>query len=161
MRGNAAAQRIADTATDIGPAGDDAQYGNGLVNARAAVAGLGGGAPPPEAGLPGAAAWHRPPQRLAGRMRAACCARASRSAWSRRAAGRVSVRAKSRGKRIAGGSRAVPTTTARTVRAKLNKRGRRLVRRVLRRRTKAVRARIVIRLPGESRDRVLRVRVVR
>ncbi len=161
VRGNAAAQRIADTATDIGAAGDDAQYGNGLVNARAAVAGLGGGgggAPiggGPIGGVaPSASTARRPHAR-----------RVLRKGFAVRvvapAAGRVSVRAKSRGKRIARGSRAVPATTARTVRAKLNKRGRRLVRRVLRRRTKAVRARVVVRLPGESRDRVLRVRVVR
>ena len=41
VRGQAAVRRILDTATDLGPAGDDAEYGNGLVNARAAVAGLG------------------------------------------------------------------------------------------------------------------------
>ena len=41
LRGQAAVKRILDTATDLGPAGDDAEYGNGLVNARAAVAGLG------------------------------------------------------------------------------------------------------------------------
>ena len=43
LRGQAAVKRILDTATDLGPAGDDAEYGNGLVNARAAVAGLGSG----------------------------------------------------------------------------------------------------------------------
>jgi subtilisin family serine protease len=32
--------RIASTATDLGPAGPDATYGNGLINAQAAVAGL-------------------------------------------------------------------------------------------------------------------------
>jgi hypothetical protein len=37
VTGQAAVKRILDTATDLGPAGDDAQYGHGLVNARAAA----------------------------------------------------------------------------------------------------------------------------
>jgi subtilisin family serine protease len=40
VRGQAAVQRILSTATDLGPPGVDAQYGAGLVNAQAAVAGL-------------------------------------------------------------------------------------------------------------------------
>jgi subtilisin family serine protease len=40
VRGQAAVQRILATATDLGPPGVDAQYGAGLVNAQAAVAGL-------------------------------------------------------------------------------------------------------------------------
>jgi subtilisin family serine protease len=45
IRGQAAVERILATASDAGPAGPDAQYGAGIVNARAAVAGLpsGGG----------------------------------------------------------------------------------------------------------------------
>ena len=45
VRGQAAVKRILATATDLGTPGTDAEYGAGLVNARAAVAGLGGGAP--------------------------------------------------------------------------------------------------------------------
>src|SRR5215210_1806981 len=45
VRGRAAVRRILDTATDLGPAGNDPEYGHGLVDARAAVArGAGGGA---------------------------------------------------------------------------------------------------------------------
>jgi subtilisin family serine protease len=40
VRGQAAVQRILATATDLGPAGPDIQFGAGLVNAQAAVAGL-------------------------------------------------------------------------------------------------------------------------
>jgi subtilisin family serine protease len=40
VRGQAAVQRIAATATDLGPPGSDSSYGDGLVNAQAAVAGL-------------------------------------------------------------------------------------------------------------------------
>src|SRR5829696_3791462 len=43
LRGQAAFKRILDTATDLGPAGDDPEYGHGLVNARAAVAAGGSG----------------------------------------------------------------------------------------------------------------------
>jgi serine protease len=41
VRGQAAVKRILATATDLGPAGPDVQFGAGLVNAQAAVAGLG------------------------------------------------------------------------------------------------------------------------
>lgn len=40
VRGQAAVRRILSTATDLGPPGPDAQFGAGLVNAQAAVAGL-------------------------------------------------------------------------------------------------------------------------
>ena len=43
VRGQAAVKRILATATDLGAPGADPEYGAGLVNARAAVAGLGGG----------------------------------------------------------------------------------------------------------------------
>jgi thermitase len=44
VRGQAAVQRILATATDLGTPGPDVQFGAGLVNAQAAVAGLGRGA---------------------------------------------------------------------------------------------------------------------
>src|SRR4051794_18276356 len=47
VRGQAAVRRILATATDLGPPGVDAEYGHGLVDARAAVAGL---APRPGSG---------------------------------------------------------------------------------------------------------------
>jgi subtilisin family serine protease len=43
VRGQAARERILDTATDAGLPGPDAEYGAGIVNAGRAVAGLGGG----------------------------------------------------------------------------------------------------------------------
>jgi subtilisin family serine protease len=43
VRGQAAVQRILATTTDLGAPGPDAQFGAGLVNAQAAVAGLGSG----------------------------------------------------------------------------------------------------------------------
>jgi subtilisin family serine protease len=52
VHGQAAVKRILDTATDLGPAGEDAQYGHGEVNARAAAP---GSAPGPAAARPAAA----------------------------------------------------------------------------------------------------------
>ncbi len=149
VRGKAATQRILDTATDIGPAGDDAEYGNGLVNARAAVAGLGGSAPAggggPSAGAaPGVTAFARAKKRQRGkrirvRVRSAVAGRA-----------RITVRARNR--RIGRRSTALQAGSARTIVVKLNRRGRRMA---------PVTARVRVRLPGESRIRVLRVRVLR
>jgi len=45
VRGQAAVKRILATSTDLGAPGNDAVYGAGLVNARAAVAGLSAGRP--------------------------------------------------------------------------------------------------------------------
>ena len=61
LRGRAVTDRLLATATDLGPAGADAEYGHGLVNARAAVAGL-----QIRPGAPGA-----------GRGRSCACANAS------------------------------------------------------------------------------------
>ena len=55
VRGQAAVRRLLATATDLGSPGVDSQYGAGLVNARAAVAGLGGGSAGPGAGAPAGA----------------------------------------------------------------------------------------------------------
>jgi subtilisin family serine protease len=151
IRGKAATQRILDTATDIGPAGDDAEYGNGLVNARAAVAGLGGtgGGGGPAGGGSGGGQSGQPFARAGKRQRAR---RGIRVRVRSAVAGRVRITVRARGHRIGRRSRALVAGRATTVVVKLSRRGRRMA---------PVLTRVRVRLPGETRARVLRVRVLR
>jgi subtilisin family serine protease len=157
VRGQAAVKRILDTATDLGPAGDDAQYGHGLVNARAALAGLGSGAGGGTGGGPsggaGGGSGVKPFVRVKRRQHA--LRRGVRVRLRSAQAGRVRVRVRSHGRTIARKLRTVPAGRARTVVAKLNRRGRRMARR-----PGALRAKVRVRLPGETRDRVRRLRIV-
>ena len=158
VRGQAAVKRILDTATDLGPAGDDAEYGHGLVNARAAVSGLGsGGAGGGTGGGPsggaGGGSGVKPFVRVKRRQHA--LRRGVRVRLRAAKAGRARVRVRSQGRTIARKLRAVPAGRARTVVAKLNKRGRRMARR-----PGALRAKVLVRLPGESRDRIRKLRIV-
>jgi subtilisin family serine protease len=154
LRGQAAVKRILDTATDLGPAGDDPEYGHGLVNARAAVAGLGGaGGPGGPSGGSGGGTAAKPFVRVKRRQRA--LRRGVRVRLRAATAGRARVRVRSHGRTIARKVRTVPAGRARTVVARLNTRGRRMARR-----PGALRARVRVRLPGESRDRVRRIRIV-
>ena len=155
VRGQAAVKRILETATDLGPAGEDPQYGHGLVNARAAVAGLGSGSGSgggPSGGAGGGTAV-RPFVHVKRRQRA--LRRGVRVRLRAAKAGRVRVRVRSHGRTIARKLRTVPADRARTVVARLNKRGRRMARR-----PGALRAKVLVRLPGEKSDRVRRVRIV-
>ena len=166
VRGSAAAQRILDTATDLGPAGDDAQYGHGLVNAAAAVAGLGGGSPgqpgaPPPGGAPPGGQTAAPPSsaRVLVRVRRAQSSRAVRRRGVRvrlrsLVDGRARVRLTVGGRTIARGSGRLYAGRTRTITVRLTTRGRRLVRR-----DPAFSTRLRARLPGESRERVRRVRL--
>ena len=159
LRGQAAVKRILDTATDLGPAGDDPEYGHGLVNARAAVAGLGsgtggsGGTGGGPSGGAGGGSTLRPFVRV--RRRQAALRRGVRVRLRAATAGRARVRVRSHGRRIARKVRTVPAGSARTLVARLNRRGRRMARR-----PGALRARVLVRLPGENRDRVRRIRIV-
>jgi hypothetical protein len=71
-------------------------------------------------------------------------------------AGRVRVRLRRHGRTLARGGRRVPAGIARTVRVRFTRAGRRRARRAA-----PFSARLVVRLPGESRTRVVRVRIVR
>ena len=157
VRGQAAVKRIVDTAQDLGPAGEDPEYGHGLVNARAAVAGLGsggsGGTGGPAGGGSGGGTALKPFVRV--RRRQAALRRGVRVRLRAAQAGRARVRVRSHGRTIARKSRIVPAGRARTIVARLNARGRRMARR-----PGALRAKVRVRLPGESRDRVRRIRIV-
>jgi subtilisin family serine protease len=148
VRGQAAVRRLLATAVDLGPPGVDSQYGAGLVNARAAVAGLGGSPGAPSgSGSPAAApvrVFVRVKRRQLGRRGIRVRVRSAR-------AGRVRVRVVRRGRLVARGSRVVRAGRASTVVARLNRRGLRLAR--------PFRARVRVRMPGERKWRVRRVSV--
>lgn len=160
VRGQDAVRRILATAKDAGVPGPDSEYGAGIVNARAALAGLrgaGGGGGPTGGGGPSGSG----PSGSAARVR---MARVQRAAYVLRrgilvrctaaGAGRCVVRASVGGRRIASGSRLLRAGRATTVRAALNRRGRALVRRARR-----VRVRVVVRLPGaRAQVRTLMIR---
>jgi hypothetical protein len=155
VRGRAAANRILATARDAGMPGTDAEYGHGIVNASAAVAGLGGGAGGGPGGGPGAPGGGSEAFAKAKRRQRAL-RRGVRVRVRTAVAGRVRVRVTARGRTIARRARRVEAGRTRVVRARLNRSGRRLVRRAA-----PLRARIRVRLPGEARARILRVRLTR
>jgi serine protease len=156
LSGQAVVRRILDTATDLGPAGEDPQYGHGLVNARAAVAGLTSGSGGPGGGPSGGSGGGsglKPFVHVKRRQRA--LQRGVRVRLRAAQAGKARVRVRSHGRTIARRVRTVPAGSARTIVARLNARGRRMARR-----PGALRARVRVRLPGESRDRARRLRIV-
>jgi len=150
VRGQAAADRLRATATDLGAPGNDAQFGAGLVNARAAVAGLGGGA---QGGgtqggtVPGLGPFLRIKRRHGAR---AVRRRGIRMRIRAIQAGRATVRVTSRGRLVARGSRRVRAGRTATLVARLTARGKRV---------RKFRARVRVRLPGERRTRVRAIRV--
>jgi subtilisin family serine protease len=154
VRGQTAVKRILATASDLGPPGDDAEYGAGLLNARAAVAGLGGGAPA-GSGSPGTT--HRalsPFVRVKRRQRArGVLRRGIRLRVRSIRAGRARVRVTAHGHVVARGARRLRAEHTATLVARLTRRGRRMGRR------RAFAARVRVRLPGERRDRVRSIRV--
>ncbi|HEX6736801.1 MAG TPA: S8 family peptidase [Vicinamibacteria bacterium] len=137
VRGQAAANRILATAKDAGPPGPDPEYGAGIVNARAAVAGLSG-----SAGGSGARVWIPRVQRLRSVLRRGIKVRCRAAG-----AGRCRARATRRKRTLAYGSRRVKPGTTVTLYAKPNRRGRAVIRRALRRH-RSLRVRVRITLPG-------------
>jgi subtilisin family serine protease len=156
VRGQAAVQRILATARDVGLPGPDPVYGAGIVDARAAVAGLGR----PAAGGPGggsgsgggvfggAGSAARISLARVQRIRTVL-RRGIRVRCTAAGAGRCRVRVYRAGKRIAAGSHALRAGRAVTVVARLTARGRALLLANLRRRhPRTLRATVYVALPG-------------
>jgi subtilisin family serine protease len=160
VRGQAAVRRILETARDAGPPGEDPEYGRGIVNARAAVAGLAGGSPGGGGGGGGTQGGPGPGSSFistSSRKRArATLRRGIRVRVHSAQTGRATVRVTARGHTIARGSRRVRGGVTRTVVARLTRYGRRLVRRAT-----PIRARVQVLLPGHDTPIVRRIRIIR
>ena len=154
LRGQAVVDRILATARDAGPSGPDPEYGAGIVNARRALAGLDSGGPPGGgAGQPGGGTGSagrvslRSPQRIRRVLRRGVRVRCQASG-----AGRCRVIASRSGRRLASGSRPLEAGRSAVTVARLNRRGRSVLRRALRRR-RALRLGVRITLPGVTAQR--------
>jgi subtilisin family serine protease len=155
LRGQSAVRRMLATARDLGTPGPDVTYGYGLVNARAAVAGLdcrGAGGSATGGDTTGTA---RGSLRISRRLSARRLLRFGLRVRVRSVSdGRVRVRATRRGRTLALGSRNVRAGRATTVVARLTASGRRMARR-----GRPVALRVRIALPGEASPRVVTARV--
>ena len=153
VRGKQAMDRIVATAA---PAGPSLEYGAGIVDAAAAVAGL-GTPPPPDPGDP-----TPPPPAATGSFSTAKSVRARtvrrrgfRVACKAARPGRCLVKVRYRGRKIAAGRADVPAQIATRVVARLNPRGKRRLKGLRRK----LRVRMTIALPGEAaRTRRITVR---
>lgn len=139
VRGADAARRMIETARDVGEPGPDGQYGAGIVDAQAALAGL--GAPPPtDPDPPTGSFTTRDVVTVKGALKKGIRVRCTAVR-----PGRCSVSVLRKGKKIAGGSADVPAGSPITVVARLNKRGKRIVKRV----KNGIRVGVRVTLPGE------------
>jgi len=182
LRGQAATDRLLATARDAGPPGPDSEYGAGIVNARAAVAGLGGsgasgggpggggsggggsggggpggsggsggsgpggGTSPGDGASPGSAARISLRRSLPIRR---VLRRGFRVRCRAPGAGRCALVASRRGRRLAVGTTALRGGRSSVAVARVNRRGRALLRRVLRRK-RSVGVRVRVTLPGAA-----------
>jgi hypothetical protein len=135
LHGQAVVDRILSTTTDAGLPGPDDVYGAGILNARAAVAGLGGGG----GGVtPGFSYKHI--QRIATVMKHGVNVTCRASA-----AGNCKVRVTAGGKLIARGSRSFGGPGRAAVAAKVTKAGRQMLKGA-----KTVKATVVVSVPGAA-----------
>ena len=139
LHGQAAVSRMLATATDAGTPGPDPQFGAGIVNARAAVAGLSGSAASGRASVS-----IRRVQRMRSVLRRGVKVRCRATG-----AGRCRARVTRRRRTLAYGTRRVRPGVTVTVYARPNKRGRRLIRRALARH-RSFRVRVKVTLPGSG-----------
>ena len=129
LRGQDVVHRLLETARDAGSPGPDAFYGAGIVNARQAVAGFppdGVAGPRPRGGGSSSARIKlRSPDRIRRILRRGIRVRC-RAAGS----GRCRVSASRKARRLAAGSKKVTIGRSAVAVARLNRRGRRLLRRL-------------------------------
>jgi subtilisin family serine protease len=153
VRGQAAVQRILATAADAGPPGPDLQFGAGIVNAAAAVAGLGhGGASAGGGSTRGSVGIRlRRTQRIRSVLRSGI-----RIACSADGSGRCRAAVKAGRRTIARGSANVALGKPNIVVARLTRAGAREIRRALRTH-RGVRATVTVTLPGAKLTRKLRL----
>lgn len=145
VRGQAAVRRILATASDAGTSGPDPVYGAGIVNARRAVAGLRGGSSSQPSGRSSAV---RVAVRRHNRIRTVL-RRGIRVRCRAAGAGRCRVVVSRRGKRLGARSKRLRLGRSTLVVVRLNKRGRRLLKRSLRRH-KRITLKVRVRLPGSG-----------
>jgi subtilisin family serine protease len=153
MRGQAAVNRMLATADDAGPAGPDPQFGAGIVDAQRAVAGLtgsGGGA------LSGRSSAARVSVRRTQRIRTVL-RHGLRVRCRAAGSGRCRVAARRSRSKVAAGSHRLRAGRTSTVIARVTRRGRRLLRRALKRH-KRVRLAVHVLLPGASVRRKVTLR---
>jgi subtilisin family serine protease len=124
LHGQKVIDRILKTVTDAGVPGPDSVYGAGILNARAAVAGLGGGSGGGGGGGgAGGSITYRATEKIA-----TVLSKGVRARCHPLTAGRCSVRVAAAGRTIARGSAAVAAGGKVTVVARVTKAGRRLLR---------------------------------
>ena len=146
LHGKAVTDRILATARDAGVPGPDDVYGAGILDAKAAVAGVGGGSGGGAGGGSGgggstgaAGISYAHTQKIASVLKHGVKLRCRATA-----AGRCKAVVTARGKTIARGSHKIAAGKRTTVTATLTKAGRKLLRHA----TKAVKARLSVAVPG-------------
>jgi subtilisin family serine protease len=154
LRGQAAVDRILATADDVGPAGPDPQFGAGIVDARRAVAGLTGTGS--GAGAGGRSSAARVSVRKTQRIRTVL-RRGLRVSCLAAGGGSCKVAARRGRSKVAAGSRKLSAGRSLTVVARVTRRGRRLLRRALKRH-KRVRLAVHVVLPGAGARRKVTLR---
>jgi subtilisin family serine protease len=138
LHGQAVTDRILATASDAGVPGPDDVYGSGILNARAAVAGLGGSGGGGGSNGGNAGISYSGTQKIATVKHKGIRVRCHATA-----AGRCAVRVKAGKRLIASGSRTISAGGKVTVSAKLTKAGRKLLRNA-----SQVKGRVLVDVPG-------------
>jgi subtilisin family serine protease len=155
VRGQAAVRRLLDTATDLGAPGPDPEYGHGLLNVQAAVAGLKpGGAGGGLGASPGATTPRAFARVLGHPTRRSVRRHGLRLRLRSSATGMALIRLRADGRRLLRTRRHLTLGRARTVRVRPWGAGRARLRGAGR-----IRARLLVRLPGERHSRIRHLRL--